>query len=69
VAYANLPPIDTTYKYKTKSGAERTGGYRLTADYYAKAAPVVDQQLTKGGLRLAGYLERAFRVAGAGERQ
>jgi hypothetical protein len=69
VAYANLPPFDSAYKYKTKSGDERTGGYRLTADYYAKAAPVVDLQLMKGGLRLAGYLERAFRVSGSDERQ
>ena len=34
-----------------------------------KAAPVVDLQLMKGGLRLAGYLERAFRMAGSDERQ
>jgi hypothetical protein len=69
VAYANLPPFDASYKYKTRSGDERTGGYRLTADYYAKAAPVIDQQLMKGGLRLAGYLERALRVSGSDERQ
>lgn len=69
VAYPNLPPYDATYKYRTKSGAERLGGYRLAEDYYTKAAPIVDEQLMRGGVRLAGYLERAFRAGGSGDRQ
>jgi hypothetical protein len=41
----------------------------VTVDYYSNAVPVVDLQLMRGGLRLAGYLEHAFRVSGSDERQ
>ena len=30
-------------------------------DYYAKAVPAIDRQLGRAGLRLAGFLDRAFR--------
>ncbi|KAJ3149332.1 hypothetical protein HDU86_006967 [Geranomyces michiganensis] len=44
-------------------------GYSPTADlggdYYAKNAPIVDQQLAKGGVRLAAYLDELLACKGA----
>ena len=55
-AYGELPPFDKDYPYKTKNGSERKGGYRLKEEYYLANRDVVEDQLRKAGVRLAGVL-------------
>ena len=56
-AYRKLPPYDENYKYM-KDGKEGYGGYILDAKsgYYEANREIVNNQLKKGGLRLAKLL-------------
>jgi S1/P1 Nuclease len=42
------------------SGAHITDGFDLGMDYYNFAVPIVDEQLAKGGIRLAYLLNNVF---------
>ena len=56
-AYGKLPAFNENYKYM-KDGKEGYGGYILDqkSGYYEANREIVDQQLRKGGLRLAKVL-------------
>lgn len=60
VAYGRLPTYDPTYQYKTSNGSPRKGGYVLTADYFHAVSGPVEEQLVRGGLRLASALDLAL---------
>jgi hypothetical protein len=60
-AYGKLPAFDKGYKYLTRSGETRFGGYRLTEDYYKANSDVVDNQLRRAGARLARFLNELLR--------
>jgi hypothetical protein len=48
------------HAYRTPSGAEITSGDALGEDYYNDTIPIVDEQLTKAGLRLAVMLNAVY---------
>ncbi len=56
-----LPAFDPNYEYKDKGGNTRKGGYKLEPSYYTENADVVNEQLKKGGLRLAQFLNETFK--------
>jgi hypothetical protein len=58
--YGKLPIFDPAYEYSTSRG-KQFGGYRLGLDYYTANAPVVNEQLKKGGIRLAAFLNDIFK--------
>ena len=47
------------YSYKDQTGADIADGFTLGMDYYNFAVPIVDEQLAKGGIRLAYLLNNA----------
>ena len=56
-----LPALDPNYEYRDKIGNPHKGGYKLDPSYYTANAGVVNEQLKKGGLRLAQFLNETFK--------
>lgn len=50
-----------TYEYATKIYEGTPAGSKLSYDYVSEWAPVVEQQLERGGLRLAAVLNEIFK--------
>jgi hypothetical protein len=49
-----------TYAYSNTDGSHIQDGFDLGQDYYLRAAPIVDEQLQKGGVRLATLFNSLF---------
>jgi len=40
----------------------KTGGHKITAEYVDSSVPIIENQILKAGIRLAGVLNEVFKI-------